>query len=109
MTNYQMLIDGKWKSNGQSMPVVSPANEEVIATVPVASPEDVQLALDSASKAQKEWGKRSGVERGTILRRLAELVERDKDRLAQLLSQEQGKPLHEAVGEIAFCKSWLKS
>jgi lactaldehyde dehydrogenase / glycolaldehyde dehydrogenase len=107
MSAYQMLIDGKWKSSGQSMPVMSPANEEVIATVPVASPEDVQSALDSASKAQKEWGKRSGVERGAILRRLAELAERDKDRLAQLLSQEQGKPLHEAVGEIAFGKSWL--
>ena len=87
MSAYQMLIDGKWKSNGQSMPVVSPFNEEVIATVPVASAEDVQSALDSAAKAQKAWGKRSGVERGAILRRLAELVERDKDRLAQLLSQ----------------------
>ena len=107
MNAYQMLIGGEWKSNGQTMPVVSPANEEVIATVPVASPDDVQWALDSAFKAQKEWGRRSGVERGAVLRRLAELVERDKDRLARLLSQEQGKPLAEAVGEIAFGKSWL--
>ena len=107
MNAYQMLIDGHWKSNGQTTPVLSPANEEVIATTPVASADDVQLALDSAFRAQKEWGKRSGVERGIILRRWAELVERDKERLAQLLSQEQGKPLHEARGEIAFGKSWF--
>ena len=107
MNAYQMLIDGHWKSNGQTTQVLSPANEEVIATTPVASADDVQLALDSAFRAQKEWGKRSGVERGIILRRWAELVERDKERLAQLLSQEQGKPLHEARGEIAFGKSWF--
>ena len=107
MSTYQMIINGRWKSNGQTMTVVSPANEEVIATVPVASAADVQSALESAARSQKEWGKRSGVERGAVLRRWAELVERDKDRLARLLSQEQGKPLHEAVGEITFGKSWF--
>ena len=60
MSAYQMLIGGKWKSNGQSMPVVSPANEEVIATVPVASAEDVQSALDSAVQGTKGMGKAFG-------------------------------------------------
>jgi lactaldehyde dehydrogenase / glycolaldehyde dehydrogenase len=107
MNAYQMQINGQWISNGQTMPILSPADEEVIATVPVASSDDVQAALESAYKAQKEWEKRSGVERGEILRRWADLVERDKERLAQLLSQEQGKPLAEARGEIAFGKSWF--
>src|SRR5580704_3365955 len=105
MNAYQMLIDGKWKSNGHTMPVVSPANEEVIATVPVASADDVQLALDSAFKAQKEWGKRSGVERGLVLRRLAELVERDKDRLARLLSQEQGNRYPRQLGRSLLARA----
>lgn len=107
MTNYQMLIDGKWVSGGKSMEVLNPANEQVVATVPSASVEDAHRALDAAALAQRSWSRRTGVERGNILRRWAELVDQHKARLAEILSQEEGKPLAEAQGEIDFGRSWL--
>jgi lactaldehyde dehydrogenase/glycolaldehyde dehydrogenase len=107
MTNYQMLIGGKWESGGESMPVLNPATEQVLATVPAASAEDAQRALEAAARAQRGWSRLTGVERGNVLRRWAELVDQHKPRLAEILSQEEGKPLPEALGEIDFGRSWL--
>lgn len=105
---YQMLVAGKWTGSGQSMPVLNPATEETIAEVPIASPDDIQTALDGAKRAQKPWARLTGVERGKVLRRWADLIDRDQDRLARILSQEQGKPLSEAQGEMAFGNSWFR-
>lgn len=107
MTGYQMPIGGRWVSAVDSMEVVNPANEEVLATVPRASKEDVLNALDVATKTQRGWSRLSGVERGNILRRWAQLVDAHKERLAKILSQEEGKPLPEARGEIDFGRSWI--
>ena len=107
MTNYQMLIEGKWENGAESMPVVNPATEQVLGTVPAASPADANRALAAAAKAQKAWSRLTGVERGNILRRWAALVDENKPRLAEILSKEEGKPLPEALGEIDFGRSWL--
>ena len=107
MTAYEMFVEGKWIQNGEHMPVLNPANEETIATVPVASQEDVQRALLAAKGAQTDWARLTGVERGRILRKWGHLVEQNKERLARILSQEEGKPLEEARGEIDFGASWL--
>ena len=108
MNNYGMLINGAWVTTGQTAPVHSPATEEIIATVPVADDAAVAAALDAARAAQRDWGRRTGVERGRILRTWADLVDRDRDRLARILSQEEGKPLAEALGEIDFGNSWFR-
>jgi lactaldehyde dehydrogenase / glycolaldehyde dehydrogenase len=108
MEAYAMYIDGKWVAGSETMPVTNPATEEVLATVPVASMEEVQAALQAAKNAQKDWARRTGVERGNVLRRWADLVDRDKERLARLLTQEQGKPLHESTGEMDFGNSWFR-
>jgi len=107
MTNYQMLIGGKWESGAESMPVLNPASEQVLATVPAASAADADRALKAAAKAQRVWSRLTGVERGNILRRWAALVDQNKPHLAEILSQEEGKPLPEALGEIDFGRSWL--
>lgn len=107
MTGYQMPIGGQWVSATDSMEVLNPANEEVFATVPRASEKDVLNALEAAAKAQRGWSRLSGVERGNILRRWAQLVDAHKERLARILSQEEGKPLPEARGEIDFGRSWI--
>lgn len=107
MTNYQMLIGGKWVSGGENMQVLNPANEQVLGTVPAASAEDAQRALEAAVAAQRGWSRLTGVERGNVLRRWADLVDKHKPRLAEILSQEEGKPLAEALGEIDFGRSWL--
>jgi lactaldehyde dehydrogenase / glycolaldehyde dehydrogenase len=107
MASYQMLIDGEWESGSQNMDVLNPATEQVMATVPAATPADADRALAAAAKAQKPWSRLTGVERGNILRKWAALVDQNKPRLAELLSQEEGKPLREALGEIDFGRSWL--
>ncbi len=107
MASYQMLIDGKWENGSQNMDVLNPATEQVIATVPAATPADADRALAAAAKVQKPWSRLTGVERGNILRKWAALVDQNKPRLAELLSREEGKPLPEALGEIDFGRSWL--
>ena len=104
---YQMLVNGTWVSGGGSMPVYNPANEEVVGTVPVASERDVQSALEGAAHSQRSWARRTGVERGAILKRWCELVLKNRERLARIVSQEQGKPLSEALGEVDFGASWI--
>src|SRR5438105_2621475 len=108
MNSYGMFLDGTWVSGPETLSVLNPATEETIATVPIASPEQVQQALEAAARAQRGWARKTGVERGNVLRRWADLVERDKERLARLLSEEEGKPLSEARGEIDFGNSWFR-
>lgn len=107
MSEYAMLVGGEWVAGKEQMRVLNPATEEAVATVPVASEQEVHRALATAASAQKKWARLTGVERGTVLRRWAELVEKHKDRLARIVTQEEGKPLSEALGEIDFGKSWI--
>jgi lactaldehyde dehydrogenase/glycolaldehyde dehydrogenase len=107
MNQYAMFIEGKWLESREHMPVSNPATEETIAQVPVASPEDVEWALQSAKAAQPAWARLTGVERGKILRKWGRLVEENKEQLAGILSREEGKPLTEARGEIDFGASWF--
>jgi lactaldehyde dehydrogenase / glycolaldehyde dehydrogenase len=107
MTHYQMLVGGSWRTNGTTAPVFNPATEEIIAEVPVASSDDVQQALEAAKAAQPQWARLTGVERGKMLRRWGHLMEQNKERLARILSEEEGKPLAEALGEIDFGASWF--
>lgn len=107
MTSYQMLVNGEWVSRQETAPVLNPATEDIIATVPIATEEDVKKALEGAVKAQRGWARLTGVERGNVLRRWAALVDQNKEHLAAILSQEEGKPLTEARGEIDFGRSWI--
>src|SRR5574340_531496 len=87
----QLYINGRWMpaNDGGTFDVINPAKEEVLAKVAAAKPEDVDTAV-RAARAQfygGEWSKMDGVERGKLLYRLAELIERDKDHLALLETQ----------------------
>lgn len=108
MECYGMYIDGKWLAGTATMQVTNPATDEVIATTPVATAGEAQSALLAAKRSQREWSRKTGVERGDILRRWANLVDRDRERLARIISEEEGKPLHEAGGEIDFGNSWFR-
>lgn len=98
----KMFIDGKAvdSSDGQSIEVTNPATGEVIDTVPAATAEDVARAVECAKKAQVEWNRVPVHERAELMMRFLELVERDKEKLARTLSDETGKPITEARGEI---------
>ena len=97
------LIGYEWKdaSNGAVIEVVNPATQELIDTVPNVTDEDVDEAVKVAQIEQKKWEKVSIYERADILYKFVDLIEENKERLAVLLSNETGKPIKEARGELA--------
>lgn len=97
------LIGGEWRDakDGKVIEVINPATGELIDTVPSLSKEEIDEAVEVAFKAQKEWEAKSVVERCKVISKFAELVLRDKDELAKTLSDETGKPIREAIAEIA--------
>jgi lactaldehyde dehydrogenase/glycolaldehyde dehydrogenase len=99
---YRHFINGQWvASTGKDfIEVENPATEEIIAQVPNGTADDAERALEAARAAQPSWEALPPVERGTLLRRLAQLILENRERLARLVVAEQGKPLAEARGEI---------
>ena len=99
---YRHFINGQWvASTGKDfIEVENPATEEIIAQVPNGTADDAERALEAARAAQPAWEALPPVERGTVLRRLAQLILENRERLARLVVAEQGKPLAEARGEI---------
>ena len=97
------LIGAEWldASDGALIRIVNPATGTLIDTVPESTKKDCDMAVQAAKKGQKIWVKRPIHERASILMRFVELVEQHKDELARLLSDETGKPISEAYGEIA--------
>jgi lactaldehyde dehydrogenase / glycolaldehyde dehydrogenase len=98
----RMRVGDMWVDGAQrtSAPVINPATGEIIAHVPEATAEDARSALEAAKCAQPAWATLAPHERATYLRRVAELVRKDVDRLARIISLEEGKPLREARFEI---------
>src|SRR3989442_4559493 len=99
---YRMFIDGEWVDSRkeETIEVVNPATERVIASVPKASREQAKAALEAAEDAQPKWEDLAPLQRASFLFKIAQLIRRDRERLARLLTSEQGKPLFEASGEI---------
>jgi succinate-semialdehyde dehydrogenase/glutarate-semialdehyde dehydrogenase len=103
------LIGGEWVGarSGATLEVRNPATDEVIAEVPDGSTEETRAAIEAAAAALPGWRARTAADRGAILRRLAELMLAQTERLARLMTLEQGKPLAEARGEIAYAASFV--
>ncbi|MGK0607390.1 aldehyde dehydrogenase family protein, partial [Enterococcus gilvus] len=81
-------------------PVTNPATGETLAEVHVGGEKDVHTAIEAANKAFPEWTRKSAAERAELMNKMADLVEEDADRLATIMTMEQGKPLTQAKGEI---------
>ncbi|HEY1277335.1 MAG TPA: aldehyde dehydrogenase family protein, partial [Thermoleophilaceae bacterium] len=97
-----MLIGGEWRQAAASgeLEVVNPATEEVVDSVPAASPEDVELAVATAKRAFAEWSRTDMEKRAAILAKAADLIAGHAKELAPILTAEQGKPIAEALGEV---------
>ena len=95
-----MYIDGSWVTTDETRLVINPADESLIAEVPEAEADHAEQALEAAQRAQRDWGRKSGVERGAILRVIAEGIRVRREGLAQLVVAEQGKTITEARGEV---------
>ena len=92
----------------KTFPVINPATGEVISLVPNMGVSDAELAIQKAQDALGPWRAKTGKERASFLKRWFELVSRDSNRLADLMTQEQGKPLAEARGEVFYGASFLE-
>ena len=108
MSHYNMLIDGKLVGGDSTLDVVNPATEQVFATVSRASEAQAEQAIQVAKRAFPAWAKTPIEERRKCLERLADLVAANANDLARLLTQEQGKPLPEAQGEMAWTEGYLR-
>jgi succinate-semialdehyde dehydrogenase/glutarate-semialdehyde dehydrogenase len=106
----QNFIAGRWQAaqDGREFEVRNPADESLITKVPDGGAADARLAADAAARALDAWKARAPRERCLILKKWQALIERDVDALAQLISCEQGKPLAEARGEIAYAAGYVE-
>jgi succinate-semialdehyde dehydrogenase/glutarate-semialdehyde dehydrogenase len=106
----QAYIDGKWcdADSGETHAVLNPANGETIAEIAKCGTAETRRAIEAAEKAQIEWRQKTAKERGAILRRWFELMLEHQEDLAQILTAEQGKPLAEARGEIAYGANYIE-
>ena len=102
-------IDGQWVSalSGQTFAITNPANGEAIIEVADLGAEETTQAVEAAQKAQKDWQAKTAKERATLLRRWHQLILDNQADLAKLMTLEQGKPLAEAMGEVAYGASFI--
>ena len=106
----QAYVAGQWidADDGKTVAVTNPANGEKLGTVPVCGTKETERAIAAADKAQKAWRDVSAKERAAILRKLNDLMLANTDDLALIMTSEQGKPLAEAKGEIAYAASFIE-
>jgi succinate-semialdehyde dehydrogenase / glutarate-semialdehyde dehydrogenase len=106
----QCYIDGAWvdADGGAVTEVNNPADGSVIASVPAMGAEETRRAIAAANRALPAWRARTAKERSAILRRWYDLIMANQEDLAQLMTAEQGKPLAEARGEVAYGAAFVE-
>ena len=106
----QCLIDGQWRDadGGARCEVRNPANGALLGTVPDMGAAETARAIDAAHAAFPAWAAKTAKERAQLLRRLHDLMLQHQDDLGRLMTAEQGKPLAEAKGEVAYSASFLE-
>jgi len=103
-------IDGKWTGadDGQAFDVTNPATGEVITQVPSCGAGETRRAIEAANAAWGGWRARTAKERSVIMKRWYDLMMENQEDLAQLMTAEQGKPLAESRGEIAYAAAFVE-
>jgi succinate-semialdehyde dehydrogenase/glutarate-semialdehyde dehydrogenase len=106
----QCYINGQWvdADSGKTVEVTNPATGEVLGTIPNMGTAETRRAIEAANASWAGWRKKTAKERANILRKLFNLMMENQDDLAILMTAEQGKPLAEAKGEIAYAASFIE-
>src|SRR5688572_10123996 len=104
----QCYIDGEWVGNGKSFQVVNPATGQALGSVPDLGAAETRRVIEAAERAWPAWRAKTAKERAVILRKWFEQMMANQEDLAQILTAEQGKPLAEARGEIAYGASFIE-
>ena len=104
-TTYQLFIDGQWRpaSDGGTLPAINPYNQEVHATIAVATVGDVEEAIHAARRAfDRTWSKTTPGERAKLLNTVADLLDADADRMALLETTDNGKVIRETHNQMGY-------
>jgi len=106
----ECFIGGVWRSaaSGETITVTNPATGAAVGAVPSMSAVETREAIQAANSALGAWSTKTGKERAAILRRWFELIMASQDDLAAIMTAEQGKPLAESRGEIAYAASFIE-
>src|SRR4051794_19205251 len=103
-------IDGKWvdADSGKTLEVRNPASGEHLGTVPDMGAAETRRAIAAAAAAMPAWARKTAKERAVVLRKWFDLMMANQDDLAVLMTAEQGKPLAESKGEIAYSAAFIE-
>ena len=103
-------VDGQWVNarGGATISVDNPATGEIVGTVPKFGAAETRDAIEAANRAFPEWRKKTAKERAAVLRKWFDLMIANTDDLAKLMTTEQGKPLAESKGEVAYAGAFLE-
>src|SRR5580704_7337047 len=106
----QAYVAGEWAAanNGATRDVLNPATGQKLGTVPNMGTGETRRAIEAAAAALPAWAKKTAQERALILRRWYELMLANQEDLARIMTAEQGKPLAEARGEIAYAAGFIE-
>jgi succinate-semialdehyde dehydrogenase/glutarate-semialdehyde dehydrogenase len=106
----QCYINGQWADadSGKTIDVTNPATGEVLGTIPNMGTAETRRAIEAANAAWAGWRKKTAKERANILRKLFNLMMENQEDLAVLMTAEQGKPMAESKGEIAYAASFIE-
>jgi succinate-semialdehyde dehydrogenase/glutarate-semialdehyde dehydrogenase len=106
----QAYIGGRWcdADSGESLKVNNPATGEILGTVPLMLANETRRAIEAAKDAFIDWSRKPAKERSILLRRWHDLIMSNVEDLGALMTAEQGKPLAEAKGEVAYAASFIE-
>ncbi|MBD1390890.1 aldehyde dehydrogenase [Neiella sp. HB171785] len=107
---HKMYVDGQWveSSDGQAITVLNPSNEQVVGYAPQGTRDDAKAALQSSAVAQIEWARLPAQKRAEYVAALADKLEEQGETFAQMVTEEQGKLLTDARGEVAGSVGFLR-
>lgn len=101
-------IAGEWVGGAERIAVTNPVDDNVVGYVPKLGASETRRAIEAAELAQKAWAKKTAKERAGILRKWFDLIMANQEDLAQIMTAEQGKPLAESRGEVAYGASFVE-
>ncbi|MCQ6274226.1 NAD-dependent succinate-semialdehyde dehydrogenase [Bacillus sp. V3B] len=104
-----VYVNGEWilADDSSVIPVVNPANGEVISSVPNCGTVEAKRAVDAAYEALSVWSKKTAAQRGERLQQWYKLIDEEKETIGRIMTREQGKPLQEAMGEVVYANSFI--
>ncbi|MBI2719707.1 MAG: NAD-dependent succinate-semialdehyde dehydrogenase [Rhizobiales bacterium] len=102
------FIDGKWLGGAATIDVTNPVDDSLIIAVPRLGVAETRAAIAAAERAQMPWARKTAKERAAILRKWFNLMMENQEDLAQIMTAEQGKPLAESRGEVAYGASFIE-